>query len=102
MISIHVTRKRAAQPALEPPADPAAARLLALLAHDGNGGLTIAGLLEHGIQAPAQAIYTLQLAGYQIERVPVGRANAGKTTGYRLRLPPSAATGAGGAEDDAL
>lgn len=76
-------RKRAAQPLLEPPADHAAARLLALL-HNGNGGLTIAAMRERGIEAPAQAIYALQLAGYEIARVPIWRPDGHRLIGYRL------------------
>jgi hypothetical protein len=45
------------------------ARVLALLESDEAGGLTIAALREHGIQAPGQAVYALELAGHKIDRV---------------------------------
>ncbi len=61
-------------------------RLLALLEDDCAEAVTISELRERGIDAPAQAIYTLQLSGYQIDRVPIHRPNGRKTTGYRLRL----------------
>lgn len=64
------------------------ARLLALLGEDRGGPLTIPAMRERGIERPAQAIYTLQLAGYQIDRVPARRGNGGHTSGYRLS-PPS-------------
>jgi hypothetical protein len=60
-----------------------AARLLALLRHD-RGGATAAAMRERGIEAPAQAIYTLQLAGYVIDRVP-GAAGERRSSAYRLR-----------------
>ena len=40
-------------------------------------------------EAPGQAINTLQLRGYQIERVPVQRPNGRNATGYRLSLQAS-------------
>ena len=94
MISIQAARRRAAQPALEPPADHTPARLLAMLLHDRSAGLTIAAMRERGIEAPAQAIYTLQLAGYEIDRVALQRPDGHTLVGYRLgsRLPASEGT----------
>jgi hypothetical protein len=53
-------------------------------------------------EAPGQAIYTLQLRGYQIERVPVQRPNGRNATGYRLRLPASRPSDPGEVREDAL
>ncbi len=61
-----------------------AARLLALLREEPQSGVTIEAMREQGIDAPAQAIYTLQLAGYTIDRVS-GAANRPRTPVYRLR-----------------
>ena len=61
-----------------------AARLLALLGEDRGEPLTIAAIRERGIERPAQAIYTLQLAGFQIDRVPARPATGHHTSGYRL------------------
>ena len=41
--------------------------------------MTIAALRERGVKAPAQAVYELQLAGYEIDRVPC-RCSDGNTT----------------------
>ena len=62
-----------------------AARVLTLLGADNRGALTIAALREHGVQAPAQAIYELQLDGYEIDRVPCESSDRRTTIGYRLR-----------------
>jgi hypothetical protein len=63
------------------------ARALALLEGDQAGPITIAALRARGVKAPAQAVYTLQLAGYGIDRVscqdPAGR----RTLGYLLHRP---------------
>jgi hypothetical protein len=61
-----------------------AARLLALLRQDRNGAVSVAAMREQGIKAPAQAIYTLQLAGYVIDRVPAD-AHGRRSPAYRLR-----------------
>jgi hypothetical protein len=45
------------------------ARALALLESDHTGLVTVAALREHGVRAPAQAVYDLQIAGYAIDRV---------------------------------
>ena len=60
------------------------ARLLALLDGDQAGAMTIAALREHGVGAPAQAVYTLQLAGYPIDRISCTDADGHRTLGYRL------------------
>ena len=44
------------------------AQVLALLVADETGAVTNAALRDRGVKAPAQAIYTLQLAGYHIDR----------------------------------
>jgi hypothetical protein len=64
-----------------------AARLLALLKPDHYGGVTVPAMREHGIEAPAQAIYTLQLAGYAIDRV-AATVNGRRSSAYRLRGGP--------------
>ena len=63
-------------------------RVLTLLAADQSAGLTIGALRECGVEAPAQAIYSLQLAGYEIDRVVCERPNGHRTPGYRLRARP--------------
>ena len=62
-----------------------AARVLTLLVADDNRALTMAALREQGVQAPAQAIYELQLDGYKIDRVPCENSDRHTTIGYRLR-----------------
>jgi hypothetical protein len=64
-----------------------AGRLLALLREDRDRGVSVAAIRERGIEAPAQAIYTLQLAGYAIDRVPAA-ADRRRAFGYRLRGGP--------------
>ena len=61
------------------------ARLLALLESDETGGLTIAALRELGVTAPGQAIYALQLAGHQIERMNCQDSDGNPKHAYRLR-----------------
>ncbi|MGZ4287925.1 MAG: hypothetical protein ACXVW5_27465 [Solirubrobacteraceae bacterium] len=61
------------------------ARVLALLEDDQAGGLTIADFGERGVQAPAQAVYMLQLAGYDIDRVHREHPHRHRTPAYRLR-----------------
>ena len=46
--------------------------------------MTIATMREHGIETPAQVIYALQLAGYDIDRAPAPGNPCGPL-GYRLR-----------------
>jgi hypothetical protein len=62
-----------------------AARVLTLLGADDSGAVTMAALREHGVHAPAQAIYELQLDGYEIDRVPCEGSDRHTTIGYRLR-----------------
>jgi hypothetical protein len=69
------------------------ARVLALLENDQAGGLTIADLGERGVPAPAQAVYMLQLAGYDIDRVHREHPDGHRTLAYRLRAPTVPATG---------
>jgi hypothetical protein len=64
-----------------------AERVLALLSGDPVGALTIASLRDRGVRAPAQAVYELQLAGYEIERVS-SRAGIQGTRAYRLATSP--------------
>lgn len=66
------------------PGDRDVARLVALLGSDPSRAMTIAELREHGIEAPAQAIYELQLAGWQVDRVPVTQGDGAGASGYRL------------------
>ncbi len=87
MMSIQVPRRRSAQPVLRPPADHEAARLLALLLRDGDAGLTVFEIQERGIEAPAQALYALQLAGYEIERTPLLCHDGHSVVRYRVRVP---------------
>ena len=69
------------------------ARVLTLLEANQTGGLTIAALRERGVKAPAQAVYELQLAGYEIDRVTFENPDGHATLGYRLR--PASAPAAG-------
>jgi hypothetical protein len=62
-----------------------AARVLTLLGADDSGALTMAALREHRVQAPAQAIYELQLDGYEIDRVPCESGDRLTTISYRPR-----------------
>ena len=69
------------------------ARALALLQGDRAGPVTIAALRERGVKAPAQAVYDLQLAGYEIDRVPCPCSDGHTTQGYRLRAASALAAG---------
>lgn len=60
------------------------ARLLALLESDETGGLTIAAMRDLGVKAPGQAVYALQLAGHQIERVHCHDSDGNPKHAYRL------------------
>ena len=64
------------------------ARVLALLERDRAGSLTIAALREHGVKAPAQAVYDLQLGGYVIDRVTCTGEGGQRSIGYRLHVSP--------------
>lgn len=63
-------------------------RVLALLEGDHTSAITVAALRERGVKAPAQAVYTLQLAGYAIDRVSCTDPGGHKTLGYRLATVP--------------
>jgi hypothetical protein len=67
------------------PAGDEVTRLLRLLRADTTGALTIAAMHEDGIRAPAQAIYALQLAGHDIDRVYDEHTAGLRTPAYRLR-----------------
>jgi hypothetical protein len=79
---------------VQPPSagDREVAHALALLEAGQAGAVTLAALRKHGIKAPVQAIYTLQLAGYQIERIYVHDANGHTAPGYSLHSPPATAS----------
>jgi hypothetical protein len=77
-------------------------RQLALLEDDCAEAVTISELRERAIEAPAQAIYTLQLTGYEIDRVPIQRPKGRNTTGYRLRLQASQSSDQREVIDDGL
>ena len=64
---------------------------MALLERDEPGGLTIAAMREHGIQAPGQAVYALQLAGHKIDRVTCEDSDGHTGLGYRVRASSAAA-----------
>ena len=63
-------------------------RVLTLLETNQAAALTIAALRERGVDTPAQAVYELQLAGYEIDRVVCEHPNGHATLGYRLRAAP--------------
>ena len=56
-----------------------------MLEDDQTGAWTIAALRERGVEAPALIVYELQLAGHEIERVPVRQPDGHLSPGYRLR-----------------
>ena len=68
--------------------DPDAAHLLDVLAEHEGFPMTIAQLRDEGLHAPAQAIYELQLAGYDVERLAVRGGRELPSIGYRLRAAP--------------
>jgi hypothetical protein len=68
------------------------ARVLRSLDAHRAGALTIDTLREHGVEAPALAIYELQLAGHEIERAHWTHRDGRMTLGYRLRHPSSSAS----------
>jgi hypothetical protein len=55
--------------------------VLVLLRADRRDAVTVADLRERGIEAPAQLVYELQLAGCEVDRV---RCDAPGGWGYRL------------------
>jgi len=69
-----------------------AARLLALLREERHRSVTVETIRQRGVDAPAQAIYTLQLAGYTIDRLS-GAPSGHRTPVYRLRGGPRDLTG---------
>ena len=80
------TRRMAEQSAPLRTLDRATTQLLELLARTGRPA-TVDELRREGISAPAQGIYELQLAGFEIDRVGVGEAGGRQAIGYRLRTP---------------
>jgi hypothetical protein len=73
------------------------ARLLRLLREQRAGALTVAALRDHGIRAPGQAVYDLQVAGHVIDRVSCVGPDGQRALGYRLRaLESELATDQGG------
>ena len=91
-MSIQAQHTRTNRPEPESGWDRDAARLLALLEENPVDAVTIAGMREHGIETPAQVIYALQLAGYDIERAPAPGNPRGRL-GYRLRSGITSADG---------
>jgi hypothetical protein len=63
-------------------------RLLRRLSRDGSIGVTVAELLASGVTSPAQSVYDLQLAGYDIQRISGTHAGAFRVTTYLLRAEP--------------
>lgn len=61
------------------------ARVLALLESDRIGPITFSTLRDRGVRSPGQAVYDLQLAGYQIDRVSHTDADGRRTLSYCLR-----------------
>jgi hypothetical protein len=59
-------------------------RLLELLGAEPGGVVTIAAMRERGVQAPGQAVYALQVAGYAIARGYFVHEDGRRTLGYRL------------------
>lgn len=66
------------------PVEPEQDKVLMLLS-DELDGVTIATLHEHGVKTPAQTIYELALAGYEIDRILVHADGRPGVHGYRLR-----------------
>jgi len=84
-MSIHAVQPKVEHPGPLSAGDRDQSRVLRLLEADRDGGLTIAVLRERGVEAPALTVYELQLAGYEIDRVPCGCSDGHTTLGYRLR-----------------
>jgi hypothetical protein len=59
--------------------------LLKLLSSEASGPLTVATLIERGVRAPAQTVYALQVAGYQIDRIHHRAPDGSRAIGYLLR-----------------
>jgi hypothetical protein len=73
------------------------ARALALLEGNDSRTVTLAALRERGVNAPAQAIYDLQLAGHTIDRFMSTDSAGHASPGYHLRRPPAPAPESSGA-----
>jgi hypothetical protein len=88
-MTIRAQRTRSRQPEPDTGWDRDMARTLALLEDSPDAAVTISDMRERGIHAPAQVIYALRLAGYDIDRGPI-RRNPSGPLGYRLRTgnPP--------------
>jgi hypothetical protein len=88
-MTIRAQRTRTREPELDSSWNGDAARTLVLLGDNRDDVVTVADMRNHGIHAPAQVIYALQLAGYDIDRAPL-RGKPGGPLGYRLRsgTPP--------------
>jgi len=87
-MSVHAVQPRAERARPPSARDRDLTRVLALLEANRTRGLTIAALRERGIKTPAISVYELQLAGYEIERVPCERPDGRTTLGHRLRAAP--------------
>ncbi|MGA9856750.1 MAG: hypothetical protein WBQ18_02745 [Solirubrobacteraceae bacterium] len=59
--------------------------MLALLEDAPGGGMTVAELRARGVRAPAQAVYTLQLAGYPIDHTDWTDGRGHRAQGYRIQ-----------------
>ena len=81
---IHAQARKAQQDEPGTAWDRDAARMLALFEDNRHHAVTITTMREHGIETPAQVIYALQLAGYDIDRTPCP-GNPYGPLGYRLR-----------------
>lgn len=89
-MSVHTVQPKADRARWPGAGDRDLTRVLALLEANRGAALTIAALRERGIETPAIRVYELQLAGYEIERVPCARPDGRATLAYRLRAAPVA------------
>ena len=87
-MNVHAIQPRAERARSPSAGDRDLTRVLGLLEANRTRGLTIAALRERGIETPAIRVYELQVAGYEIERVPCERPDGHTTLGYRLRAAP--------------
>jgi len=83
-MTVQAWRARTRRPEPRSGWDRDAARLLALLEDNADCALTTDDMRERGIATPAQVIYGLQLAGYDIDRLSIHASSRGPL-GYRLR-----------------
>ena len=58
-----------AQPGIDETWGPDTALVLEMLRDNDEQGVTIRAIRESGVEAPAQLVYMLQLAGYTIDRL---------------------------------